>query len=262
MNGKLKQSMGLMVSSIVPIMMFVVGLLGAKNLMVGIGCGFLGIIPAMLIGKGLMKTPMDALLDGRPIALDLTSSGMIQAYEIKLDLPLMRVKLPKGNLETKFDRKLAIPFNMLIKKKLVSFDDKEQIVFKNEKIETLMSKQYILNKNATVFVINSQTNSFITKDQLAHMENTLATENLTLYELDLTKKLSSDVRQLGKTFMANLGGSSVFDFLKSPLIMGIIIAGIILLIAILVGPMILQALNQGAATVGGTSVNLPGIVNR
>lgn len=254
--------MGLMVSSITPIMMFVGGLLGAKSLPIGIGCGFLGILPAVLIGKGLMKTPMDALIDGRPIALDLTSSGMIQAYAIQLDLPLMRVKLPKTTLETKFDRKLAIPFNLLIRKKLVSFDTKNQIVFKNEKIETLMQKQYILNKNATVFLINSQTSSFITKDQLANMENTLATENLTLYELDLTKKLSSDIRQLGKTFMANLGGGNMLSFLKSPLIMGLIIGGVILLIAILIGPMILQALNTGASTVGGTSVNLPGLVNR
>ena len=58
--------------------------------------------------------------------------------------------------------------------------------------------------------------------------------------------------------MANLGGSSVLDFLKSPLVMGIIIAGIILLVAILVGPMILSALNQGVATVGSTNINLPG----
>jgi hypothetical protein len=196
MNGKLKQSMGLMVSSMVPIMMFVGGLIGAKSLPLAIGCGFLGILPAMLVGKGLMKTPMDALINGTPVALDLTSSGMLQAYEIKLDLPLMRVKLPRTTLETKFDRKLAIPFNMLIKKKLVTFDEKDQIVFKNEKIDSLMAKQYVLNKNATVFVINSQTNSFITKDQLAHMENTLATENLTLYELELTKSLSRDIRQL------------------------------------------------------------------
>jgi len=258
MNGKIKQQLGLLVSSAVPIGMFTGGLIGTMSLPISIGCGFLGIIPAFLIGKGLMKTPMDALIDGKPLAFDLNSSGMLQAYEIQLDLPLMRVKLPKTVLETKFDRKLAIPFNMLMKKKLVTFDEKDQVVFKNEKIDQLMGKQYVLNKSATVFVINSQTGSFITKDQLAHMENTLATENLTLYELELAKNMSRDIRQLGKTFMANLGGNEFFDILKSPIVQGIIIAVVIILAAVLVGPMVLDALNMGAGAVGGTNVQVPG----
>ena len=230
-----------------------------RSLPIGMGCGMLGILPAFLVGKGLMKTPMDALIDGTPLVFDLNSIGMLQAYEVQLDLPLMRVKLPKGKvLETKFDRKLSIPFNMLMKKKLVTFDDKDQIVFKNEKIDELMGKQYVLNKNATVFVINSQTGSFITKDQLARMENTLATENLTLYELELTKNMSRDIRQLGKTFMANLGGSDFIDLLKNPIVQGIILIAVILLVAVLVGPMVLDALNTGMGAVNGTNVQVPG----
>jgi hypothetical protein len=260
MNGKVKQQLGLLVSSSVPIMMFMGGLFGSHNLLIGAGCGILGVIPAFLVGKGLMKSPMDALINGKPLVFDLNSSGMLQAYEVQLDLPLMRVKLSKDRvLETKFDRKLAIPFNLLMKKKQITYDDKGKIVFKNEKFDELMSKQYILNKNATVFVINSPTGSFISKEQLANMENTLATENLTLYQLELTKNMSRDVRQLGKTFMANLGGSEFFDILKNPMVQGIIIAGVILLIAILVGPMIFNALGVGANAVGGTAVNVPGV---
>jgi len=75
--------------------------------------------------------------------------------------------------------------------------------------------------------------------------------------------MSRDIRQLGKTFMANLGGGlGIMDFLSNPLIQGIIIAGVILLLAILVGPMVLDALGTGANAVGGTQVKLPGIVNR
>jgi hypothetical protein len=263
MNGKVKQQMGLLVAAAFPIGMFTGGLLATMSLPLGISCGLLGILPAFLIGKGLMKSPMDALIDGKPLVFDLNSSGMLQAYEVQLDLPLMKVKLPKTTIETKFDRKLAIPFNLLMKKKQISYDDEGKIVFKNEKFDELMSKQYILNKNATVFVINSQTNSFITKDQLAHMENTLATENLTLYELELTKNMSRDIRALGKTFMSNLGGSEFLDILKNPVVIGILIAGAILLVAIFIGPMLLDALHIGASAVGGTSVDVPGnLVNR
>lgn len=257
MNGKVKQQFGLMISSAVPFGMFTAGLLGTMSLPIGLGCGLFGVIPAFLIGKGLMKSPMDALIDGKPLVFDLNSSGMLQAYEVQLDLPLMRVKLPKTTLETKFDRKLAIPFNLLMKKKLVTFDEAGQIVFKNEKIDELMAKQYILNKNATVFVINSQTGSFITKEQLANMENTLATENLTLYQLELTKNMSRDIRQLGKTFMANLGGTDFIDILKNPLVQGLILAGVILLIAILVGPMVLEALSQGSSVLSSAGATLP-----
>lgn len=259
MNGKIKQQLGLLVSSAFPIGMFTAGLLGTMDLTIGIGTGLLGVIPAFLIGKGLMKSPMDALIDGKPLVFDLTSSGMLQAYEVQLDLPLMRVKLPKGKvLETKFDRKLAIPFNMLIKKKLVTFNENDEIVFRNEKIDELMTKQYILNKAATVFIINSQTGTFISKDQLARMENTLATENINLYELDLVKNMTRDIRALGKTFVSNLGGQQFMEFLKNPLIQGIIIAGVILLIAVLVGPMVFEALGIGASTVQGTGMpNVP-----
>ncbi|HNV61753.1 MAG TPA: hypothetical protein PKN54_02300 [Candidatus Cloacimonas acidaminovorans] len=263
MNFKTKQTISLLISSAIPITMFVGGLFGTMNLFIGVGCGVLGILPAILIGKGVLKTPMDALLNGQPVAFDLNSSGMLQAYEIKLDLPLMSVKLPNKTIETKFDRKLAIPFNMLIKKKLVTFNEKDEIVFRNEKIDDLMTKQFILNKNATIFLINSQTGSFITKDQLAKMENTLATENLTLYELDLIKNMTRDIRALGKTFVSNLGGQQFFELLKNPLVQGIIIAAVILLIVILVGPMVLDALNIGAGTVQGagqTIANVP--VNR
>ncbi len=258
MNIKMKQQFGLLVSSSVPIMMFFGGLLGGNSYLIGIGAGLLGVIPAFLVGKGLMKSPMDALLNGQPVVFDLNSSGMLQAYEVKLDLPMMKVKLPNKTIETKFDRKLAIPFNMLIKKKLVTFNENDEIVFRNEKVDELMTKQFILNRNATVFLINSQTGSFITKEQLAKMENTLATENLVLYELDLVKNMSRDIRALGKTFMANLGGSDFLDLLKSSLVQGIIIAGVILLIAVFVGPMILDALNMGGAAVGNTNVAVPG----
>ena len=108
-----------------------------------------------------------------------------------------------------------------------------------------------------LFRSNSQTGSFITKEQLAKMENTLATENLVLYELELVKNMSRDVRQLGKTFMANLGGSSLMDFLKNPMIQAIILIGIILLIAVLVGPMLLDALGMGATAVQGGMPNIP-----
>lgn len=264
MNLKMKQTMGLLVSSAIPITMFVGGLFGTMNLTIGAACGMFGIIPAVLIGKGVLRHPMDALLNGQPIAFDLNSSGMLQAYEIKLDLPLMSVKLPNGKvLETKFDRKLAIPFSLLLRKKLVTFNEKDEIVFRNEKIDSLASKQFVLNRSATVFIINSQTGSFITKDQLAKMENTLATENITLYELDLVKNMTRDIRALGKTFVSNLGGQQFLDLLKNPMVQGIIIAGIILLIAVLVGPMVLDALNMGAGTVqsaGATVANVP--VNR
>lgn len=258
MNLKMKQTTGLIIASALPFFMFVAGLIGTMNLSLGFLTGFAGIIPAFLMGKGFMKSPMDGLINGKPVCFDLNSSGMLQAYEIQLDLPLMRVKLPKGRiLETKFDRKLAIPFNLLLKKKLVTFNDQDEIVFRNEKIDSLMSKQFILNKHATVFLINSQTGSFITKEQLAKMENTLATENLVLYELELVKNMSRDVRQLGKTFMANLGGSSLMDFLKNPMIQAIILIGIILLIAVLVGPMVLDALGMGATAVQGGMPNIP-----
>jgi hypothetical protein len=108
-----------------------------------------------------------------------------------------------------------------------------------------------------VFIINSQTGSFITKDQLAKMENTLATENLVLYELDLVKNMSRDVRQLGKTFMANLGGNSFGEILKNPIVQAIIIGGVILLVAVLVGPMVLDALGYGASVASGSLPNVP-----
>lgn len=258
MNLKIKQQLAILISSGVPITFFVVGLFGTMNLTIGVFTGFLGIIPAFLVAKGLMKSPMDDLINGKPVCFDLNSSGMFQVYSIQLDLPLMRVNLPGGKvLETKFDRKLAIPFNMLVKKKLVTFNEKDEIVFRNEKIDELMAKQFVLNKNATVFIVNSQTGSFITKDQLAKMENTLATENLILYELDLVKNMSRDVRQLGKTFMANLGGKGLGEFLSNPFVQAIIIGGVILLIAILVGPMILDALGFTANAVQGGLPSVP-----
>lgn len=258
----MKQTMGLLVGAAVPFFMFVIGLFGTMNLQLALLTGFGGIIPAFLIGKGFLRSPMDSLINGKPVCFDLTSSGILQAYEIKLELPLMKVNLPGGRvLETKFDRKLAIPFNLLMKRKLITFNENDEIVFRNEKIDGLMAKQFLLNRHATVFLINSQTGSFITKEQLAKMENTLATENLILYELELVKNMSRDVRQLGKTFMANLGGKGLGDFLSSPWVQAIIIGGILILIAVLIGPMILDAVGMGSQAVSGGLPEVPVLRN-
>ncbi len=257
MNGKSKQTMGLMLTAVIPILMFFVLLIGTRNLSLGLMGGIAGVFPAFLLGKGFLRGPMDDLINGKPVALDFNSSGMLQAYSVKLDLPKMSVTLENGKvLETKFDRKLAIPFNLLMKKKLITWDENNDIIFRDEKIDSLAAKKFILNKHATVFIINSQTGSFLTKEELANQENILATENLTLYELELVKSLSRDIRGLGKTFMANLGGKQFMELFSNPIVQALIIIGVIALIGILIGPMVLDALGMGAE---GAGFSLPGL---
>jgi hypothetical protein len=257
MNLKVKQQIGLMFTAMLPILMFFVLFLGTLNIVLGLMGGILGILPAILVGKSFLRGPMDDLINGKPVAFDLNSSGMMQAYSVQLDLPKMSVNLGSGKvIETKFDRKLAIPFNLLMKKRLITWDEEDNIVFKGEKIDSLANKKFILNKQATVFIINSQTMSFITKEELANKENRLATENLTLYELELMKNMSRDIRLLGKTFMANLGGQKILEILSNPLVQAIILIAVIGLIGILVGPMVLDALGIGSSAAG---FSLPGI---
>ena len=261
MNVKSKQTMGLMITATIPILMFFVLFIGTLDLMLGLMGGILGVFPAFLIGKGMLKGPMDDLINGKPVALDFNSSGMIQAYSVKLELPKMSVDLGGGRvLETKFDRKLAIPLNLIMKNKMITWNEDSDIVFRDEKVDSLAAKKFILNKHATCFIINSQTGSFLTKEELANKENILATENLTLYELELVKNMSRDIRELGKTFMSNLGGQKLMEILSNPIVQAIILIAVIGLIGILVGPMVLDALGIGSSAAG---FSLPGFpVNR
>jgi hypothetical protein len=208
---------------------------------------FVGFLITILIGFALLKNPFSQILEGKGLLFfDLTSTGVVRSYIIALDSPYIRGKIDGKPIVDTFDRNTILQFAApeSTKSKVVYNLDKSISFTINEADYTRARFAF---SHFPLLIYNSQVRSFITKDFLADQEKQIFAEHSVLYLNRIMEELTSLIRDFGRYIVELMKPAQ--DFMKGK--WGwVLVVGAIILIAVLFGPSIINALkgNSGAAS--------------
>lgn len=226
-----------------------------NSVITGYVLSLLMIFSGFFIFNALLKDPLFDTVEGEGFAVfDMPSTGVIQPYNCKIELPNVSIKTTKGWLTGLFDRKIT---NYLMPPKEGAYQVQPNgdiwLLLKKADLSSIMFSQ----RGRPTFLFNSKIGALTTKEMIADGENKMLTEHVGLTVLDHMKEFEKSVEGLNKHFADLFKGNDLSEFLRSPIVMiiiGIIIAVILFLFLGPQVPKILEMIN-GPAQTATTAVN-------
>lgn len=202
----------LIVASLLPSFFFVLMMSSLGFLWAIIGM-LVGALLAIMVGSMMLKNPFSDLLEGKGLlSLNLTSTGILQAFIMPFDKNFIRGYLNGEEVEDYFDREST--FLMNAPKKAASVVHKSEngdLLFKVSNKE-LQDSRFAFNQYP-VLIYNSMSNSFFSKKQLGDFEKKIISYNklifLTKKVEDLTVSVKNFARHIVDTLKPKKNGGAL-----------------------------------------------------
>src|SRR6056297_3496828 len=152
----------MIISAIIPSLFFTI-ILNTNGFLWAIGAMFMGAVISIIIASAMLKNPFQDLLEGKGLlALNLTSTGIIQPFIMRFDKNFIKGGVNGEYVEEFFDREatqsLSIPTKS--KNKVVKTEDGD-LLFQIDSNE-LNNSRFAFNQYP-VLLYNSMSKTFLTK---------------------------------------------------------------------------------------------------
>jgi len=263
----LKKFMALLLPPLITTTSFYVGLTFYRSIWFGIAFMLGGMLISVIIANMLLNNPFRAMLEGKGLMmLDINSTGIMQPYIMRLELPF--IKGNKGDKEIKdtFDREkivnLAPPISC---KKTTAKLDKEGGV--SIDLETLKLEKEKLNQSRFAFfhfpviLYNSVIKSVVDKNFLSENEQEAFTDHLAYHLLNSLEETSNTLRHLTRYVAEQL--RPVQQLFKNKWVLVLVIVIVLIFIGVLVwkgAPMFSNAFASSAERVADAVGTTSGVV--
>ena len=251
---KLKKWGAMIISAIVPSLFFTI-VLNTNGFMWAIGAMFMGGLISIVIASAMLKNPFQDLLEGKGLlALNLTSTGIIQPFIMGFDKNFIKGGVNGEYIEEFFDRESTQSLSVPVKgkNKVVKTEDGD-LLFKIDS-DQLNTSRFAFNQYP-VLLYNSMSKTFLTKEQLADFEKKIIAYNKLIFLTKKVEDLSISVKNFARHIVDNLKPKAFGGGMPSWVI--------ILLVIVVIGFVVLMILKSGgggaiAGAVKGASSSLPG----
>jgi len=221
------------------------GLFGALGFLVG------GLLIAVVGGIFLLKNPFSDMLEGKGILVfDINSTGIIRPFIVKVLPPYIKGKVGSVLVEDVYDRQAV--FHLAKPEKAGSVDQaRDGGITININEEELNRGRFGLF-HYPVLLYNSQLGSIVTKDFFSDQEKSVFAEHITLHLNRKLEDLDMHLRDFGR-YVVELLKPKGEGFLAGKWMWIIIIGGVIIM-AVIFGPSIIEAV-RGAAPAAASGVS-------
>lgn len=218
------------------------------NIWVGLVCYLAGMLVSILIGVLLLKNPFSAMLEGKGIlTLNLSSTGIIQPFIVKVNPPFIRGKLSGRFVNDVFNRSTVMQIEPpTIAATPAQFTAEGGINITLTKDE-MINARFGFNQYP-VLIWNNQIESILTKDFLSDKEKEAFAEHGILYLNRKTEELTSQIRDFGRYIVETLKPKPNWYENK---IIWIVIVIVLIILAALFAPALINAIKpifQGTTT--------------
>lgn len=206
-----------------------------------------GVIISLFIAFLLLDNPFRAVLEGKGIlALDLTSTGIIRPFLLRLQPPMMQGKVGGNPVMDIFNRGASF----ILKPPVVRKENTATPITSGEKAggvklefsEEEMNRNRFQLYHFPVFIYNSMLKSMLTKDFISEKEKDAFSEHTVLYLIKIIEGLTSITRDFARHVIEQLRPTISIFANKWFWIILLVVGGIL---AFLFGPAIIE-------TIGGT----------
>ena len=230
-----------------PVIVINVSLLIMKNnLMTATTLAILACIGGVFIGRAMSRHPWLSALEGAGIwAIDIASPGFMIPTLCTMDNGKDIYLKANGQYKrTLFNRAISHYFKL----------PKTGTYRKGEDGEIIIDKKTFTESNFSfmdqpVFLYNSKTGAFLTKEALGTLETKIMTEHLGLLELEQQRDLSRDIHALNRGVIDKFAPSGLMELITNPFFIMIVVAVAIILIMLFLAPQMdkITAVGSGAA---------------
>lgn len=251
------------IASLFPVIMFVTILLTVHDIILAVMAALITAFLAAVLGRVMTGNPYIAMLEASGLlVLSLDSTGIVTPYVAKVDSKRLHLNTKKGFVSSVYDR--AIGFYLRGGKKALFSDVKEQetkkdvltgkvtVTGEKEFLEIRLpkedfSKSYFNLMDKPMLFYNEKTETFLTKQALSDLENTILADYLSLVVLNKVQALGTQLTALTKVFSDYFKPVSILRMLDNPWVKGFVLIITIIGIAVVVimfGPQIMEVLGQ------------------
>lgn len=249
----IKKYAGLMVAGVVPTLAFFVTLQIEGNVFIASVAFAVSLMVSMFIGSKIQSNPWQQALEGKGLMLGtFDSSGVINTYLAKVNLPFLHANIAGKEKITIFDRAAMLILRTPGRAVIDESETELKIMLAKKKFS-----QSIFSFDGMPFLLYNKTlGDFFNKELLATMEKELFVEHTILYLTRRIEDLSSKVRDFARYIVEqtrpkeNFMGSKMFWII-------LIIVGIVVLA---LGFPILEKAFSGVAA-GASAALPPSMVN-
>lgn len=238
----IKKTMAYILSSMLPLMFFVVGLMITRgNIYASLAITFLPIALFWLVFGKLLKNPLTDVVEGKGMAaLTLDSTGIIQPFNVSL----YQGKYIKGGLHEKevkdvFDRESVSTLKPSKKGLYKQFSDGSLLLYlpaKDADAAKFGMMSYV------TFIWNKQLESFVTKDVLGDTEHKIFAEHNIRFLNALAEDTHLQIRNFARHAI-DQGLRPIKNILKSEIFVYFIV-GVLLVVGLIFAPQIIQFLGS------------------
>lgn len=216
--------------------------------LIAIGGYLVCLLVFTFVGSKLLRNPFTDMLEGKGLlVLDINSTGIINPFIVQVNSPYIQGKVNGKMIKDVFDRETVMQLAVPKQNGIVGdFIDGKVVVALSE---DEYNKGRFAMYHYPVIIYNEQTRTIVTKDFLADTEKTAFAEHTVLYLNRIMEELTSVVRDFGRYVveLTKPKGNGIMGTLLPWLLIG---GGVIILI-VLFGPSLMNAI-QGT---GATAVN-------
>lgn len=251
----IKKNVVLFFMPLVQILLFILGfwLLGFWW---GFGLFFFAYMITGIISILLLKNPFSEMLEGKGvIVLDMNSTGIIRPFIFSVKSPFVHGKIGKQKIRDIFNRKAVFSMTppITVKKGEVTVKEDGGIDLRMSEEEYNRGRMAFLHYPAMIY--NSQIRTLVTKDWFSDSESSNFIEHTLLYYGKVLEELNSNTRDFGRYVVESLKPIKSFFEGKNWVIW--VIAAIIVILLIMLGPQIWEQVQSAAANAGATQTVTP-----
>lgn len=231
---KYKNMFSYAMAGFLPIIVLTVCLLIVRtNLMTATVIAIVACVGGVFLGRSISSHPWLSALEGKGIwAMDISSPGfMVPMLCTMGNGKDIYVNTKNGYKRTLFNRAISFYMKMPGTAKYN----------KGEKGEIIIDKETFTESNFSfmdqpVFLYNSITGAFLTKEALSKLETKIMTEHLGLLELEQQRDLSKDIHALNRGVVDKFAPSGLMELITNPWFVMIIVIVAIILIILFMAP--------------------------
>jgi len=246
---KYKNMFSYAMAGFLPVIIINVALLMVKTtLMTATTVAIIGCVGGVFLGRAFSKHPWLSALEGAGIwAIDISSPGfMIPTLVTMANGKDIYLKTKKGYVRTLFNR--AISFYLKIPSKGTYTKDEAGSIIIDK---TTFTESNFSFMDQPVFLYNSKTGAFLTKEALGGLETTIMTEHLSLLELEQQRDLSKDIHALNRGVVDKFAPSGLMELISNPFFIAMVVIIGIVLILLFAAPQM-----DKIAVVGANTTNI------
>jgi len=248
---KLRKYMAFFLLSVIPAITLVSLFLFKVPQIITFGAFFLVIIIMFVVASFALKNPFTDYLEGKGmIAIDMTSTGILRFFNVKIFPPKIEGKIGNNVIEDIWDRNVTTYMVPPSKNQGYAVQDKEghwHIKVKNDEYQKakLMADQF------PVVLYNTQNNTLITKDFLNNVENNTFANHSILKLNYSVSDLNNHLRNFGRYVVDQLKPKESFLQTKVGKIAIVIVIIVLIVFLVIAAPTIIGSFKDSFGAVSG-----------